>query len=381
MRRKVTAAIVSCGCGSLALAQSDFSEFDGPQVQEYPTLDLSYWYTREGSKDDIPAQLLKYRGAWPCMWGERILRHQGSPQWDSSYKICGGHMLQDPCVVYSFGSNDDFDFEDSLHAVAPHCEILIFDPSGSRHENRQVRQLALSNISGHEALKLKEDDAELTKVDSLTLADVMAANGHRHVDVLKIDIEGSEHRVIDQLHAAGWPSVGQLLMEVHIGPDLQNHTIADLDLLVSRLEHAGFRLFSAEPNSVWGKECCVIFSFIQAFWRPNVKDYPSLRGEIAASYSSETVALSFIPDGQSPIRVDAGQPAKLSAGASGFLFWEIMNVGSRTWSPGCWSPHGSIYLQWTAPKTHETQQPVAPGERAVRSQKHKFEICHGVLLF
>ena len=295
--RRASAWIFACGFIHLASAQSDFRSYQGAELQEWQSLDSSYWFTREGSRDDVPAQLLKYRGAWPCMFGDRIL-HSGFQLWDSAYRICGAHLLQDPCVVYSFGSNDDFDFEQSLTAVAPHCEIQIFDPVGSKQEARPVRKLALSNISGHESLKLKESDFEPTEVLSQTLSDVMKTNGHGHIDVLKIDIEGSEHRVIEQLHASGWPSVGQVLMEVHIGPDLQNHTIEDLDLLVARLEHAGFRLFSAEPNFVWGKDCCVIFSFIQAFWRPNVKDYPGLQNEISTSYASETVALSFIPDGQ-----------------------------------------------------------------------------------
>ena len=35
------------------------------------------------------------------------------------------------CLVYSFGSRLSFDFEDAIHAIAPWCEVHVFDPTPS----------------------------------------------------------------------------------------------------------------------------------------------------------------------------------------------------------------------------------------------------------
>jgi hypothetical protein len=46
--------------------------------------------------------------------------------------VCDPHRLatKDDCLVYSFGSNGNFYFEQHLHSVAPNCEIHVFDPQG-----------------------------------------------------------------------------------------------------------------------------------------------------------------------------------------------------------------------------------------------------------
>jgi hypothetical protein len=44
--------------------------------------------------------------------------------------VCDPHRLatKDDCLVYSFGSNGNFFFEQHLQSVAPNCEIHVFDP-------------------------------------------------------------------------------------------------------------------------------------------------------------------------------------------------------------------------------------------------------------
>ena len=223
----------------------------GPGVQPYHAIENSYWFDRGGFDTGSPSYLSKYRGVWPCMWGERAATNNYFSG-DTSYRICGADVIQAPCVAYSFGSADNFDFEDFLSAVAPQCEIHIFDPVGSRRPNRVVHQIALSNtseVSDASSFDLHYHDNVFTSsISSLTLSEVMALFGHTHIDILKVDIEGYELRVFEELHIAGaWPSVGQLLVEFHLR---ENHESV-LDRAVSMLEQDGFRLFSSIPNTYW----------------------------------------------------------------------------------------------------------------------------------
>jgi hypothetical protein len=77
--------------------------------------------------------------------------------------------------------------------------------------------------------------------------------GHDQIDLLKLDIEGAEYEVIDDLVASQIP-IGQLLVEFHyrfegIGPDRTRRA-------VRALNEAGFRSFHV---SAIGEE----YSFIR----------------------------------------------------------------------------------------------------------------------
>ena len=78
--------------------------------------------------------------------------------------------------------------------------------------------------------------------------------GHRRIDILKMDIEGAENAVIEDL-ANTKLEIGQVLVEFH-------HTIgrakelAETNKAIATLNHLGFRLFF---NSTVGRE----FSFIR----------------------------------------------------------------------------------------------------------------------
>jgi hypothetical protein len=55
-----------------------------------------------------------------------------------------------------------------------------------------------------------------SEVRCLDLATLMKQNGHEHLDLLKVDIEGAEYGVIDQILDRGIP-VRQILVEFHDG--------------------------------------------------------------------------------------------------------------------------------------------------------------------
>lgn len=78
------------------------------------------------------------------------------------------------------------------------------------------------------------------------LVGIMKELGHDHIDLLKMDIEGSEYEVIEDLLARKIP-IRQLLVEYHhrfpgIGND---RTQASIDLL----ERNGYKLFSIAPSA------------------------------------------------------------------------------------------------------------------------------------
>jgi FkbM family methyltransferase len=79
------------------------------------------------------------------------------------------------------------------------------------------------------------------------LGTLMERNGHDRIDVLKMDIEGSEYEVLADL-LAHRIAVGQLLVEFH-------HTLPGVGLsrtlhAVGSLRDAGYRLFHVSPRGL-----------------------------------------------------------------------------------------------------------------------------------
>lgn len=213
-----------------------------------------------------------YMANWPCIWGEEYV---GIGAGDGNKWMCGARLIQKPCVVYSFGSNRNIQFEKGIHNLGVNCEVHIYDPTSSApHEAIQLgfkyHRTGLGGTDGWQnGLPVK------------TLATLMRENGHSHLDVLKVDIERAEHAAVKQIASDGWPSVGQFLVEVHIDSDapqaspLGNVGISgrSLDEFFGRIERANLRLFHQELNWEFGATCCSEYSFIHKDWQPETKMY------------------------------------------------------------------------------------------------------------
>ena len=125
--------------------------------------------------------------------------------------VCGASRLgsvTQPCIVYSFGSYDEISFEVGLHEAAPHCEVHVFDIDQVPDIESQRRYNFSSHPFGIDVVRTST---------SQVLSDIMRDLGHSHVTVLKLDIEGTEERILPSLRRAGFSSYGidQLLVEFH----------------------------------------------------------------------------------------------------------------------------------------------------------------------
>ena len=70
-----------------------------------------------------------------------------------------------------------------------------------------------------------DDDGEAVVVEAQTLSQVLDAArlGAQTIDLLKVDVEGDELKVLQGLTADRWPSVRQVVAEVHNVDDRLEH--------------------------------------------------------------------------------------------------------------------------------------------------------------
>jgi len=165
-------------------------------------------------------------------------------------------------IVYSFGVGEDISFDCTLISNSG-CQVWAFDPTPK--SQAWVSEQNLPREFHFTAVGISATDGEVTFYppandeyvsysvapgqDQLRkpiiapvrrLSTLMAQNGHRHIDILKMDIEGFEYDVIEDL-LIGAARPQHLLVEFHhglygIGRDKTVKAVA-------ALRNAGYRLF------------------------------------------------------------------------------------------------------------------------------------------
>ena len=157
-------------------------------------------------------------------------------------------------LIYSLGSNGDFTFEKDLKHLLPTAEIHIFD-TGSYTCPADVctyHQIAVGNkmINGRKSLR-----------------EVMEEFGHlkRRIDILKVDIEGNEYKMLEEYfqssqdtstdpnnkqNAAKVSYIRQILMKIHLSNENGNNAAVQVHGLFELLRSNYYVIFHKEINPV-----------------------------------------------------------------------------------------------------------------------------------
>jgi FkbM family methyltransferase len=170
-------------------------------------------------------------------------------------------------VVYSGGVGNDITFE---HALVERfgCRVVMFDPSptGRATMARPENQIApfhfvpvalaghCGELSFHAPIHAEEgsyyhstDGGETCRVPCTTLTALMREQGHSTIDLLKLDIEGSEYEVLDEIIEHRLP-VRQICVEFHHGLMPQYRRSQTIRAIL-RLLWRGYRLLDQTGNN------------------------------------------------------------------------------------------------------------------------------------
>lgn len=171
-------------------------------------------------------------------------------------------------LVYSFGVGEDISFDLEMIETY-HAEVYGFDPTPKSIDwmKRQILPeefhfcaYGLSDVDGEEEMFLPQNasfvsasvfkHAGVNKNDSVRvpmrrLSTILNEMGHDYIDVLKMDIEGSEYRCLDDILGMG-NICGQICMEIHYSyfenPEEKLYEIVD------KMRDHGYLLFAALEN-------------------------------------------------------------------------------------------------------------------------------------
>ena len=152
-----------------------------------------------------------------------------------AYVICDN--VPNNAVIFSFGIGEDTQFEEGMMRLYPDCTVYAFDPTPRSieyvkplNENKQFLFLpvGLSDKNETETFYMPMNEAYVScsvvmhedvgraelQVEMKELSTLMAHFKVEHIDLLKMDIEGSEFKVLPQIFSRKiYPS--QICVEFH----------------------------------------------------------------------------------------------------------------------------------------------------------------------
>lgn len=201
-----------------------------------------------------------YNPIFSCPHAKRIAGIGDGPKW-----VCDPHRLarqverrketgdnQPECLIYSVGSNGNFEFEDGLVGyVGKICEIHIFDYSedynrkDNEERNMHFHQLGLQGSQQNRGEQFASFQEILTKL----------GHENRTIDILKIDCEGCEW---DTYRDWIGYDIRQVLVETH---RLPSNTTLGFDFFNSFKQNS-LVMFSKEVNG-HGRGECYEFSYLK----------------------------------------------------------------------------------------------------------------------
>ena len=183
-------------------------------------------------------------------------------------------------IIYSVGVGDDVSFDVSMIRSYGLSALFAFDPTptaiswlSGQHVPSEFRlfQYAIADYDGtaklfphdnpefvaHSLTPRSATASQAVEVQVRTLRTVTRELGHDHIDLLKMDIEGAEYAVIDNLIRES-VDIRQLLVEFHhLDRKIDGMRVERTREAVQKLNRAGFKIFHVTPR---GEE----YSFIRS---------------------------------------------------------------------------------------------------------------------
>lgn len=177
-------------------------------------------------------------------------------------------LLNENSIIYSFGIGEDISFDNAI--ITNHnCHIFCFDPTPKSinwfkrqklNEKFHFYEYGISgnngfvdfylpknpdHVSGSTITQKNIDIKNKVSVEMKSLGNIINELGHKHIDVLKMDIEGSEYDVIaDILNAK--ISITQILIEFH--DRFFEDGYLKSKQAIEMLKHSGYEIFAISDS-------------------------------------------------------------------------------------------------------------------------------------
>lgn len=223
-----------------------------------------YAQTSGKSTGDFPQIVYPSIPLLPCA----SLKRYGNSR-ATGKQLCGLDTLsKNVCIIYSLGSNNNFQFEDAILSQTS-CRVHTFDctslPPKQDHPRLKFHQICLGEQSSlQESIYPQSGKKQQVNLTFMKFDRILQMNEHQRIHVLKMDIEGGEYSVFADLfeNANRLELPFQISVESHWWNRDIYHSILHMSLF-SQLFQNGYRLLQYELNE--GDPSCVEWTFPRVF--------------------------------------------------------------------------------------------------------------------
>ena len=255
MNKELKLQVLSCS----RLWQKKLRDYERRRESREQALEL-----KVGFPSQIYPQVVLFWDPWEAEWNCDIEERVGTPPWSDGPKfVCNPRRtLNDRhCLVYSFGSNGEIEFEKGVKAVNPNCEVHVFD-----HTDDAATSAVVAEVGTFHSVGLGDKDESLKAGTVKPLVQIMKELGHtgHALTLLKVDIEGAEwnsfaNHIWEQCKT-GQLKINQLQVELHAS---QGVTSDDVNTFFHNAESCGLMIFHKERNG-WGcyGHLCVEYALV-----------------------------------------------------------------------------------------------------------------------
>jgi len=209
-----------------------------------------------------PGQHLLVDAVADCVTTQRVGQLGDGGKW-----LCNSYQLAPPCVVYGVGAGTEITFEEEM-AKTYGCDVHVFDPTPSSiqlfghleaGEARGAGRITfhpwgLGPVSPDPA-HARDLTIEGVPCVVKTLDEIATLLGHTRIDVLKMDVEGGEFPILEDLLKRlllDRYRVDQLMVEFHTVEPIQFVAFVHL---IDGLDSAGYLLHRKEINAYVAATC------------------------------------------------------------------------------------------------------------------------------
>jgi len=172
---------------------------------------------------------------------------------DGTRDICAWstYTNRNPCLIYSLGSNLDFQFENFVRGHTKNCMIHTFDCTIKDPNWKSARLVDNSGRVFFHPICISAVDGDPND-KFLTIESIMKQLNHtpNSVSLMKIDIEAYEHRIINSWNFSNKFLPEQITIEVHstTEPQTSKYRYKSIGELTNEYIHfvmLGYRLVSS----------------------------------------------------------------------------------------------------------------------------------------
>ncbi|XP_047479158.1 probable methyltransferase-like protein 24 [Penaeus chinensis] len=183
--------------------------------------------------------------------------------YDAQKSICVDERFKispNNCIVFSFGINNDFSFEDDMADFG--CKVYAYDPTMKVNDHQRSPNVwffatGISNYQGLKSVGMDNNwiDGKVDRFENLVKAVGMEG---RPIDVVKLDVELAEVDFLQDLlfnsrHVL--KNIKQIAMEIH--SDLSKKSVAQITShqvfwpYLHLMRCAGFKLIASRSGGIW----------------------------------------------------------------------------------------------------------------------------------